>query len=1422
MINLINNALALLTGLNTGSTTYSNNNLNLAASFTDDDLFAGEQFNVSWPDSSSRLNHCVIRFSNEAENFVEDSAEWPPKANGVIKKGIGGTYYNQQSGWDEAVNTSANRLLNSLAIWSGEAGDGADGTRSFTWKFSPEASGDYSLTFTGDDSITISISGPAGTVYSGSVGYPNVGQVNSSIYLDSNSVYTISISGNDTGSLEGVAARLYSSSLEVWSTRSPAYTDILIINNSNAVYQALLAEDSGVELTEDIYAEGICDYYHALAKAEELVRTSRTAFTVDFKYIVKQNFLEPGDYIKINSERLSLQDLYLRVNEIKYEASAICTVNATRFDWTQLAWNVKDDQLILPENLYNFEIDSPTNVTLNSADTTLEGTIGKLSWSGVFSEVTGYIVYIAPVVNNQIGEYQEIGRTNNTYFSVPPFNYINVAFGVRSYTTLGKKSNIVSTGILQVTQNYKRDLTISSNHLVFIQEAYTTNFTTPSIVLTAVARGFSNPTYQWYLNDQLISGSALKTLQIEPYLGAPRYYKARVSEFKPGVETATEVLEYTVLIQSRKESIRATINTNPSLPPSPPTNFNITALYNSIRMTWTIPTYTEGGGHGYTDVYYAPMTNSFENWTAIQTGLTQAVNNQTPGSTIFKEVFNGRMLGDIDNSNSVTSTDVTIITNFLAGTATEAQQTYINQVLRPQLQTDITGKYSAYFNYNTQPALTTLLSSLIKISSVEGNTNSYIFSGDPNTNYLFALKEVNKEGVESTPFSNRLGALTSPNSTKLLETLSSKIDSTQLSTTLNSRVNLIDAPTTGLVTKVSTLENTTTSLSSSVTTLSARTNSVGQYGEGFSAYRTFNFDSTTESFSISNATLSWRGSVNSLEISNTSGLAIILSKTFTISERFDGQYAPVMRMRIKKASGTSNIGWLGELRYTTNSHSASTAYRKIIPLPTGVVTNSSGVTDWFIAEWDMSQLNNGGTDWINSDIYGISLYLYQSAGNTWYIDWIAFGTKSVNIYQALYNQEVITRTEADNSLALEVVTIQSSLNDMNVSVQQKMTTRAENGNLIGAYSLVIDNNGILSGFGLESEVNTQTGASQSIFGVNADKFFIANPTATNTRVKPFIVADGIVYIDTARIQDGSIANAKIGNLSADKITSGFISVDRITANSITAAKINSNGLSIYSADGQTLLFNAGSATPISYSQVGGTKPPTDAISASARTVLSGGGGFAAGSLDWNSSGIRTSGSGIGFTQNGIAAYNANGNVTFSLNATTGAAYFAGTLDAASGTFGGSLSAATGTFSGSLTADAINAVNTINIANQAVTIPSSSYTTSASTFTQGTVWHDVQTLTYTSSGAPTLVTYSFTYNGTGTGSNSLMNVRIIRGTTEIYFAAVSLGENLPLSASVLDINTTTGSRTYKVQLSVQTSFGSMTVTNRSLTTLEVKR
>lgn len=146
--------------------------------------------------------------------------------------------------------------------------------------------------------------------------------------------------------------------------------------------------------------------------------------------------------------------------------------------------------------------------------------------------------------------------------------------------------------------------------------------------------------------------------------------------------------------------------------------------------------------------------------------------------------------------------------------------------------------------------------------------------------------------------------------------------------------------------------------------------------------------------------------------------------------------------------------------------------------------------------------------------------------------------------------------------------INQGLNQQNVKLQQ--TNEVVSG--VKAISTVtVDNNGVMSGYGLISElVNGQV---TSAFGVNANTFFVGAPSGGK---KPFIVTsypqtiDGVTYpagtyintalianatIGTAHIADAAITNAKIANLDAAKITSGYINSDRIEAGSISVKKL---------------------------------------------------------------------------------------------------------------------------------------------------------------------------------------------------------------------------------------------------------------------------
>jgi len=133
-----------------------------------------------------------------------------------------------------------------------------------------------------------------------------------------------------------------------------------------------------------------------------------------------------------------------------------------------------------------------------------------------------------------------------------------------------------------------------------------------------------------------------------------------------------------------------------------------------------------------------------------------------------------------------------------------------------------------------------------------------------------------------------------------------------------------------------------------------------------------------------------------------------------------------------------------------------------------------------------------------------------------------------------------------------------------------------------------------------------------------------------------------------------------------------------------------SGTNVGSTPATTVESNAANGQSAYTAVNDGTTGLAQRLRSNAANILSGSGGIAVGTLTWNSSGARTGGYGVGITSQGLLGYNAAGNPTFTIDGGTGDA-----------TFYGNLSAASGTFSGTLTVGAINAVDTINIVNGAV-------------------------------------------------------------------------------------------------------------------------
>jgi hypothetical protein len=197
---------------------------------------------------------------------------------------------------------------------------------------------------------------------------------------------------------------------------------------------------------------------------------------------------------------------------------------------------------------------------------------------------------------------------------------------------------------------------------------------------------------------------------------------------------------------------------------------------------------------------------------------------------------------------------------------------------------------------------------------------------------------------------------------------------------------------------------------------------------------------------------------------------------------------------------------------------------------------------------------------------------------------------------AAIQTEKLVAANATGAVALQVDTIQATVDGQNVSIQTMQTVVNQattdvstlgsavtglnsqvsglNGT-VGAhddaldemyaeYYVKLDVDGYVSGFG---QYNNGSSAS---FLVHADTFAIGKPGATIDY--PFIVSGGVVYMKSAMIQDLAVTNAKINNLAVDtlKIKDNAVTIPN-GANGTVAQTLNTS----YQKIGSSMLLNWG-------------------------------------------------------------------------------------------------------------------------------------------------------------------------------------------------------------------------------------------------------
>jgi hypothetical protein len=217
----------------------------------------------------------------------------------------------------------------------------------------------------------------------------------------------------------------------------------------SVVFNTLRSQDNNIPLENSFNEDSITNYYHALAKAEELVRVSRSSVVYTFTARLNTTFYEPGDILFVNSAVAKITNEYLKITEIKVTGEGTAEFTAVKFDPNQLAWNAKDDQIVPVRNEYDFEILPPSSINFNYyPQLATTGGLGYLQWTPPDElQPANYIVeFMASGEDN----WQSLGTTADNKIDIFTLKTGFYDFSVRSRSTLGFTSVRSTTGFIAI------------------------------------------------------------------------------------------------------------------------------------------------------------------------------------------------------------------------------------------------------------------------------------------------------------------------------------------------------------------------------------------------------------------------------------------------------------------------------------------------------------------------------------------------------------------------------------------------------------------------------------------------------------------------------------------------------------------------------------------------------------------------------------------------------------------------------------------------------------------------------------------------------------------------------------------------------------------------------------------------------------
>lgn len=622
-----------------------NANLDVAGVITDDDLVLGQDVTLSFPSTDTRFNSCTINFPNEAYDFKDDTVTWPIKQSSDRWVANEGRYYPQAGNWDLSPG---GKFMQTCAI----RGEPGENDAVFTWKVFPMETGEYTLKYLLCEEGTISVNG---TVYTqvppdrsqiierdpeDAQNILNSFKIGVSVWIRLRSqlpevrlqltkdvpvtieirIHRETYHEGDIGNLAAGAVLTNPKGVVEWNTRSLASVDFSKEQKSDAIYQQYLREDAGLELSNNISVSSITDRDHALAKAESIVRASRSAFVLEFTYMPTRKIYEPGDVVEFFSKDLNIGSdtaapaykTYLLIQKVEVTGSqGSMKVSATRLDWTQNGNNL-GDTIFVPNPPLAADKLMPPLWLKYVPDTTHGGSSGKLEWPACGdSRVKQYRLFWGqPGEKDADGNLvmYALGSTTGTSFILPSLPDRTLYFGIEAVDGAGKVSEMMFSNDMNLSkQKPSAPTNVRLTHYGTNGQSIKISWTLPTATVggAAYTTHYTTAIYRG-VTDNISDATRVGEAQGAAFIDTPsefgllRYWVVCYTVAGVRGEVAGPyriTLDYWTTVKPP--------GADTDKPPVP-LNASVTGYTNYIEVNWDVQDYTIGGGPDSVIVYTAP------------------------------------------------------------------------------------------------------------------------------------------------------------------------------------------------------------------------------------------------------------------------------------------------------------------------------------------------------------------------------------------------------------------------------------------------------------------------------------------------------------------------------------------------------------------------------------------------------------------------------------------------------------------------------------------------------------------------------------------------------------------------------------------------------------------------------------------------